>query len=172
MYGERRSSGLQTCPQNERNLFRIILVVLLVVACGGNPVTDAPSAAAVETIAPTDEPSTAFSLTPTLAPDLCELAITAGDGFEDLLNQFGVALVADDADEMDRLVDEALELGDLLNDPLLFKEPRNPAVQRFVDALTDLDEARLAHMTGDSTPFIEALGDAALAGQEFRNLCA
>lgn len=160
------------------NLFRIdgfviLSLAFLVVGCGA-PITSAPpspSVAAVATAVPT--PSPTLQRRPTPVPidlDTCEIVIRTADHLEDVL--LTLAEVLDDPDEVARLVNETADLADQQRDFLETQDSTNPTLIGWVGILAEIDESVVPHLTGDNTPFIEAIGRGALYADNLKAACS
>ena len=149
-----------------------LLLVLILAGCAGTPTLVSPPAAtpspALEVATPSPKPTASATPRPTIDPDDCEIAIdTANHMMNVLLN------LADHIDEnglSDQIVDETTDLAEQAGESLA-ERTTDPTLRRWAELLADIDDSRLAHLTGDNEPFINALGAAAGYGEVLKAAC-
>jgi hypothetical protein len=153
---------------------RLLPVLLLALGgCGG-----VGTGASGTTIVPSSTTSAVAASSPagteaaraTIDPTLCELAIDAGDAFDASYLKFIQAYAEDDAETMDQIVDDTVEVARSLiaripEDSSLF------SLSNFRKKLGELSDSRLKYLTGDPEPFTDALSAAAVVGLTFRTAC-
>jgi len=148
---------------------RLLAIVILAAGCGGPvavPITPEPSV--VQTSAPTSRPTPAAVASPD--HETCELSLEAATVFGDNLLPFGLALADEDADAAQDIIDRTVRLARAIRE--LAELETGSAWRHWIAALQAIDDAELAHLTGDEMPFIDALGDAAMMRSELVVVCS
>lgn len=150
-----------------------IVLALLVAGCGGAVTSPPPAATTSAAVDASPAPATASTRptpSPRLAdtdPHLCEIALRTSDYFGHVLLSMGDA-IGDEA-LMDRTVNEATDLAEQF--AASYADEPNLTIVEWVKKLRAVRAAKLAHLTGDDVPFINAVGAAAGARAAIEVAC-
>ena len=149
----------------------LLLVAFLLAGCAASPSTSAPavvSASAAATPTRSFGPPLASSIAK-MDSEVCEVAIVTTEHMTGVLVDLADAI--GDPDAMRELVDETTEIAEQELAFIRSTESNDPITREWVGMLQDIDDARLAHLTDDDMPFIQAVGVAAAYGNNLKAAC-
>ena len=150
-----------------------LLIAIVVAGCAGAAPTPAP----VATTPATPTPTAIARATPSapvaaasLDPKTCVLVLRYADLATSTLLKFGQAIAASDKEQTDGVVREAVELARSMR-TLTEAETQRTFVE-FTKVLQAVEDSELAYLTGDLTPFIDAIGDVGIHRPDLAQACS
>ena len=150
-----------------------LLIAIVIAGCAGAAPTPTPVATATAKPTPTATaratPSAPAAVA-SLDPKTCVLVLRYADLATSTLLKLGQAIAAADKGQTDGVVRDAVELARSMR--TLTEAETQRTFVGFTKLLQAVEDSELAYLTGNPTPFIDAIGDVGIYRPDLARACS